>query len=120
MKTVRNYLSGVFAAVKPLAIAAACALLIFSSATPALAFGGGDSKPSKGLEQLNSVQEKSEQAAASSAKSGANGTTSVMKDANEGLNGVQGAANKSDMISNDEASGTTIEGKIENVLEDIK
>ena len=120
MKTVRNYLSNVLAVVKPLAIAAACALLIFSSAAPAFAFGGGNSKPAEGLEQLDSVQQKSESAAASGAKSGENSARSVMNDANKGLNGVQGAANKGDMISPDEASGNTIEGNIKDALEAVK
>lgn len=123
MKTIFNYVAAAFSSVKkalkPAMIAGACALLIFSVAAPAMAFGNSDSKPSKGLEQLDGIQEKSENAAASGPKTGANSGSSVTKDANKGLNGVQGAANKENMISPDDANGNSIESNVEDALESV-
>ncbi|MFK8183382.1 MAG: hypothetical protein AB8B99_08405 [Phormidesmis sp.] len=123
MKSIFTYLSTAFSnfkrVLKPVMAASVCALLVFSVATPAWAFGGSDSKASKGLEQLENVQSKSEDAIASGPKSGANGTRSVTKDSNEGLNGVQGAANKENMISPEDAKGTTIKDSIEDALESV-
>ena len=93
-------------------------MVIFSSATPAFAFGGSSSSPDKGLEQLDGVQNKSEDAISGKIDSD-NGTKSVMKNSAEGLNGVQGAANKKDMISRESADGNTIEDGIKDVLEEI-
>ena len=106
-------------ALKPAAIACVCALVLFSTAAPALAFGNSDSKASEGLEQLNGIQQKSENAAASGAKTGANSTSSVSKDASKGLNGVQGAANKENMISPEDANGTSVEANVEEALESV-
>ena len=123
MKNLFNYvaktLSGLKRALKPAMIAGACALLIFSAAAPAMAFGNSDSKASKGLEQLDGIQEKSENAAASGPKTGANSTGSVSKDASTGLNGVQGKANKKNMISPDEANGNTVESNVEDALDSV-
>lgn len=117
MKQFFNKATALLSGIKPFAIAAMCALVLFATATPALAFGGSSSQPEKGLEQLDGVQKKSEEAIStnSSKMKGKN----VAKDAQKGLNGVQGAANKGDMNSPNEASGNTIEGKIEDVLEDV-
>ena len=100
-------------------VACACALLIFATATPALAFGNSSSKASDGLESLDGVRDKSENAAASGAKSSANSTSNVSKNATAGLNGVQGAANKEDMLSPEDANGTTVEDAIEDALEAV-
>lgn len=118
--TLSNLRANLLSALKPMAIAAVCALFLFANATPALAFGNSSSKASDGLEQLDGIQQKSEQAAASGAKAGANSAKSVRKDANRGLNGVQGQANKGDMISPNDANGNTIEGAIEDSLQEIK
>lgn len=123
MKNVFTHISAAFAglkkALKPAMIAGACALLLFSMAAPAMAFGNSDSKASKGLEQLDGIQEKSEKAAASGPATGANGTLSVSKDANEGLNGVQGAADKENMITPESAEGKSIEANVEEALEAV-
>lgn len=120
MKYVRTTLSSLMTVLKPMAIAAACALFLFANASPALAFGDSSSQPSKGLEQLDGVQEKSEQALNSGPTSDANGTKGVTKDAKEGLNGVQGAANKGDMISPEEANAQSVENVIEDSLQELK
>ena len=106
------------ASAKPFAIALLCAFTLFVNATPALAFGNSDSQASKGLEQLDEVQEKSTAAITDAANK--NGTQNVIKNAKKGLNGVQGAANKEDMINRSEANGETVEDTIQDVLEDLK
>ncbi len=116
MKQFKNKVSNFISSLRPVIIAAACALVLFANATPAFAFGGSSSSPDKGLKQLDSIQEKSESAISNEGK---NGTSNVIKNSEEGLNGVQGAANKKDMISTEEASGTTIESNIEEALEEI-
>ena len=116
MKQLKSKVSAFVARLRPFMVAAACALVLFANATPALAFGGSSSSPDKGLEQLDGVQEKSEAAISNEGK---NGTRNVIKNSKEGLNGVQGAANKKDMISPEDASTNTIEGNIEDALEEV-
>lgn len=118
MKRITDYFLGVIKAVRPFAIAAACALLIFSSASPALAFGNSSSKPSDGLKQLDRVQQKSEAAVSGGIESN-NGARSVQKNASEGLNGVQGRANKGKMKSPSDANATSIEENVEEALEEV-
>lgn len=118
MKSVRNYFSTFLASLRPLAIAIACALLIFSSAAPALAFGKSSSSPAKGSESLNTVQEKSEQAI-SGPMTDDNGADSVMKNSQEGLNGVQGSADTEDMSNPANATGESVEQEIQEALEKI-
>jgi hypothetical protein len=120
MKNFRNAVSVLVSGLRPLAIALACALVIFSSATPAFAFGkGSPSSPTKGLEQLDTVQQKSEEAISGSMDNLKQMKNEEMKNAAEGLNGVQGDANKQNMISREEAKGNTIEKNIKEALEDI-
>lgn len=119
MKNFRSYLSSLLTGLRPFAIALACALMVFSSAAPALAaFGNSSSRPDKGLEQLDTVQKKSEEAI-SGPIDHANDGESVIKNSAKGLNGVQGDANKQEMVTRESAKGNTIEGSIKEVLEDI-
>lgn len=120
MKYIRASLFSFLAALKPMVIATACALFFFANVSPALAFGGSSSQPSKGLEQLDNVQAKSEQALSSGPDSGANGTEGVTEDAKKGLNGVQGAANKGDMASPEDANAQSVENIIEDSLQEMK
>ena len=119
MKNVRNYLATLAAAVRPLMIAAACALLIFSSAAPAFAFGKSPSKPSEGVVDLDSVQEQSERAIAGP-KGGVLGNPEAVKEnAQKGLNGVQGTADVDDMSRPSNAEGKTVEENIKEALETV-
>ncbi|MEO0770063.1 MAG: hypothetical protein AAFY72_11640 [Cyanobacteria bacterium J06649_4] len=118
MKNIRNYFSSLASILRSVAIAAACALVVFSSATPAMAFGNSSSEPSDGLAQMDSVQEKSE-STISGAISSDNGTKSVMKNSEKGLNGVQGSANAEKMISPEDANATSVESKIEDALDEV-
>ena len=121
MKSVRNYFSALLSHLRPFAVALACALLIFSSAAPAFAFGSNSSSPSKGGESLDTITKKSEEAI-SGPLTNKNDGESVMKNAQRGLNGVQGAGDTENMISRDEAQtkgATSVEENIKGTLEDI-
>ena len=119
MKQIFNRVSATLSSLRPLMIAAACALVLFANATPAFAFGNSSSKASDGLEQLDGVQNKSEQAITENAKNDMSSMGTVPENARKGLNGVQGSANKKDMISPSDANGNTVEGKIESALEEV-
>ncbi|MEO0647159.1 MAG: hypothetical protein AAFZ17_13540 [Cyanobacteria bacterium J06650_10] len=119
MKQFFNQVTDALSQLRPFMIAAACAIVLFANATPAIAFGGSDSSPDKGLEQLNGVQNKSEQAITENNKNDMSSMRQVSKNSREGLNGVQGAANKKDMTSPSSADGNTIEGNIEEALDEI-
>ncbi|MGB3298089.1 MAG: hypothetical protein WBA76_07455 [Phormidesmis sp.] len=118
MKNFRNRLSSLLVGLRPFAIALACALMVFSSAAPAFAFGNSNSRPEKGLEQLDTVQEKSEEAI-SGPIDNANDGESVIRNSAKGLNGVQGDANKKEMVTRGSAEGNTIEGNIKEALEKV-
>lgn len=113
-----GYLRSAFFGLRPFAIAFVCALFLFTSAAPALAFGNSSSSPAKGVEELNGVQKESEKAI-SGKLSNNNDGKSVMKNSAEGLNGVQGRADKEDMYSPDDSSATSVEENIKEALEEI-
>lgn len=118
VKKVAGYFAASFSLLRPLAIASVCALLLFTSATPALAFGNSSSSPAKGVEQLNGVQKESEKAISGDLSSNNDGK-SVMKNSAEGLNGVQGKADREDMYSPEGAKATSVEENIKETLEEI-
>jgi len=130
MKHIRNSFSILFSTLlsavqsltvlpwKECVVAVACALIVFSNAAPALAFGSSSSKTSEGLEQLDKVQEKSARAI-SGERSAKNDTRAVMENSQKGLNGVQGEADKSKMTSPSDADSKTIEANVKDVLEKI-
>ena len=66
----------------------ACALLVFSAASPAVAFGSSSSSPSEGMATMNDVQATSKQAV----KGEPRGLKEVQRKAQEGPNEVQGKA----------------------------
>jgi len=119
MKQFFNQVYALLARLRPFAIAATCAFVLFVNATPAFAFGGSNSQPEKGTEQLDSVQKMSEDAITKGSKNDMSNMRNVSKNAEEGLNEVQGAADKEDMISTNSANGETIEDHIEEALEGI-
>jgi hypothetical protein len=126
MKRLFDKLSNFSTVIKPLAVAFACALIIFSNTAPAMAFGFGKgnlkstpSKKSDGLEQLDTVQRKSEEAITTD---NSNALEKVARDdvknaQNGGLNGVQGKADIENMKTPANAKGTDVESAIEKVLD---
>ncbi len=88
-------------------------LLFISSAFPAQA---ASSNPNDGEVSLNRIQEKTD----SVAKANPRSMEELSKEAENGLNAVQGSADKSKMISPKDASDkTTVKEQAKNFLEDL-
>ncbi|MEO1295185.1 MAG: hypothetical protein AAFW75_05160 [Cyanobacteria bacterium J06636_16] len=73
--------------------AATCALLIFTAASPAVAFGSSSSSPAKGTAEMNEIQATSKQAV----KGEPRDLNEVQSKAAEGTNAVQGKASMEKM-----------------------
>ena len=114
-------LSALKAVLRPAIALCACALIIFSASTPAMAaFGGGssNSRSSEGVAQLDKVQERSEEAISKSEP--AENSQEMINRANKGLNSIQGRSNRSKMVDRSDASGAeTVESSIEDALEEV-
>ena len=89
-----------------------CGLLFISSAYPAQAT---PSKATDGEASLNKIQAKTDNVADSNPR----GIKEVTKEAQKGLNAVQGSADADEMISPDETNATTVEEQAKNFLEDL-
>ena len=81
-----------------------CGLMFVAVANPVQA---ATSKATDGEASLNKIQDKTDDVA----KSNPRGINEVTKEAQKGLNAVQGSADKSEMISPDEANATTVKEK---------
>ncbi|WP_019503616.1 hypothetical protein [Pleurocapsa sp. PCC 7319] len=90
-----------------------CGLLFISSAYPAQA---ATSRATEGEASLNRVQAKTDEVASSNPR----GINEVTKEAQKGLNAVQGGADADKMISPDEANATTVKEKAANLLDNLK
>lgn len=90
-----------------------CGLLFISSAYPAQA---ATSRTTDGEANLNRIQDKTDDVARSNPR----GLKEVTKEAQKGLNAVQGGADRNKMIDPEDASDvTTIQEKAANFLENI-
>jgi len=87
-------------------------LLFISVANPAQA---ATSKPTDGVTNLNEIQAQTDDVARSNPR----GIEEVSKEAQKGLNGVQGAENKEKMISKEEADANTVKEKAANFFDNI-
>ncbi|MGF1491239.1 MAG: hypothetical protein ACFBSC_02055 [Microcoleaceae cyanobacterium] len=100
--------------VRSLIATSICVALVFSGAVPALA---AKSNPQEGEASLNQVQEKSEKILDRKNPPGyenKNKTTTT-----EGLNMVQGSANKEKMKTDRNSNATSVEEKIEKGLDQL-
>lgn len=86
-----------------------CGLLFVATANPAQA---ATSKTTDGEVSLNRIQSKTDNVARSNPR----GIKKVTKEAQKGLNAVQGGADAGKMISPDEADATTVREKAANIL----
>ena len=86
--------------------------MFISSAYPAQA---ATSKTSDGEASLNKVQAKTDDVASSNPR----GIKEVTKEAQKGLNAVQGGADKGKMISPEEADATSVREKAANFLDNL-
>ena len=99
-----------------LAATFACVLLVFMAASPALAFGGSNSSPDQGTTQMNELQKTSERAVKAEPRNQAE----LQRKAEEGINEVQGSADRGQMYSSKHSSQTNSVGQqIENALENM-
>ena len=94
-----------------------CVMLLLSTALPAAAIGTNKSSPTdKGAEQLNEIQQKTQELTENNAPS----NERVINESNKGLNEVQGAANAENMNSpSNSQNAVTVEDKVEGFLEKI-
>ena len=89
-----------------------CGLLFISSAYPARA---ATSKTTDGEVSLNRVQAKTDDVASSNPR----GIKEVTKEAQKGLNAVQGEADKDKMISPEDADATSVKEKAANFFDNL-
>ncbi|MCC0176835.1 hypothetical protein I4641_07570 [Waterburya agarophytonicola K14] len=89
-----------------------CGLLFVASAYPAQA---ATSKTTDGEASLNEIQNKTDDVARSNPR----GINEVTKEAQKGLNAVQGSADADKMISPDEANATTVKEKASNFFDSL-
>ncbi|WP_375498321.1 hypothetical protein [uncultured Nostoc sp.] len=115
MKKIASVLS-ILSPVRFLVVAFTCALLLLSSAFPAFAIDSYQSDPTEATTQLLDIQRKTDEAA----KEPPEGLEKTQKEANEGLNEVQGAADidKQKRPENSQAA-TSVEENIKNVLDKV-
>ncbi|MEH2079435.1 MAG: hypothetical protein V7K89_05295 [Nostoc sp.] len=115
MKMITSVLS-ILRPVRFLLVAFTCALVLFSNAFPAFAIDSYQSNPTEGTTQLLDIQRKTDEAA----KEPPEGLKKTQKEANEGLNEVQGAADI-DKQKRPENSGDakSVEEKANNFLDKI-
>ena len=89
-----------------------CGVLFISLANPVLA---ATSKTTDGEASLNRIQAKTDDVARSNPR----GIKEVTKEAQKGLNAVQGSADSDKMISPDEANATTVKEKAASFLDNL-
>ncbi len=89
-----------------------CGLLFISSAYPAQA---ATSKPSDGEVSLNEIQAKTENVARSNPRE----IDEIIEESQNGLNAVQGRADKDKMISPEDTDATTVKEQAANLLDNL-
>ncbi|MEL6578345.1 MAG: hypothetical protein AAFQ14_01225 [Cyanobacteria bacterium J06621_12] len=89
-----------------------CGLLFISVANPAQA---ATSKTTDGEVTLNKIQDKTDDVASSNPR----GIDEITKEAQKGLNAVQGSADSGKMISSSEADATTVKEKAANFFDKL-
>ncbi|MBD2579482.1 hypothetical protein [Oscillatoria sp. FACHB-1406] len=113
MKAIQNIFQSLnIRPVRALLAAFACAMLFFANVLPATA---ATSAPQQGEAKLLDVQGETED----TAKSAPPDLKEVQKKSEEGLNEVQGAAGKDEMISPEDANATSFEDKVKEGYKNI-
>lgn len=92
-----------------------CAVLIMSNAFPAAAISSSRSNPSQGEAPLDNIFEKSEEVTKAPPLS----MEETQKRANEGINEIQGAADREQMYRPENSNATTGKDQLQNVLEKV-
>ncbi len=123
MKSIRFNLSAWVRPVRMAIAACFCALLMFSYATPAYSspktptgYSGTNSRPADGEANLLTIEEKSQRAVLDKPYS----LQDTQKEAKQGLNEIQGAADADKMSTNENSQGVqSVEQKVQKALEGI-
>ncbi|NJL53035.1 MAG: hypothetical protein HC930_14080 [Hydrococcus sp. SU_1_0] len=89
-----------------------CGMLFISFANPVQA---DNTRDPNGEVSLNKIQAKTDDVSRSNPR----GIEEITKEAQKGLNAVQGDADKDKMISPDEANGTTVEEQADNFFKKL-
>jgi hypothetical protein len=116
--TLHSIKSSLLRPAKALLVAFACSLLLLSHALPAMAISANKSALTDGTAQLSNIEKKSQDAANSGLLNG----KQVQKEANQGINEIQGAADadKMNRPSNSQDAVTVLDqvkGAFENVTD---
>lgn len=109
LNKVKNWLKS---SVRMAIAALMCGLMFVSIASPVQAATSGTTD---GEVSLNRIQEKTDDVASSNPR----GIKEVTKEAQKGLNAVQGGADKGKMISPQEADATTVKEKAASFLDNL-
>jgi len=96
-------------------IAFTCAVLFVSTALPASALGAPRTNTDKGSVQLDDIQAKSEEVTKAPPLS----QEETQREANRGINEIQGDSNKDQMFRPENSRGTTVTDRVEDALENI-
>lgn len=124
MKSYHFNLSALWRSLRLFVAGCICALMLFSNATPAYSlpnpFAKSDktvapSKPTEGEAQLKSIEKEAQKTVNGSQD--LLSAEEVIKNSNEGLNEVQGAADIDQMKRPSNSQGETIEGILQDKLE---
>lgn len=95
---------------------AACVMLLFSVATPAMAIGSDRSNPSEGEVQLDNIYNKAERALEAEPRN----MKEVQAEAKQGFNEIQGSADANKMNQRGDAEhATTVKEQVEKILDDV-
>lgn len=108
--------SMILGSLRLLVVAFACTMLFLGNALPAAAIGSSPSNPSKGEEPLDQIFEESKDVTDSQPMS----LEETQKKANEGLNEVQGAADRDRMYTPENSqNATSVKDQVQNLLENV-
>lgn len=110
--------SFILRSIRLVVIAFTCAVLFVSNASPAAALGTPNAprtNTDKGSVQLDDIQAKSEEVTKAPPLSGGE----TQREANKGLNEIQGDSNKDQMFRPENSRGTTVTDRVEEALENI-
>lgn len=112
-----DFIANVFRPVRLLIVASVCCLLFLVNILPAAAIGSSPSNPSEGATRLDEIYRKSEEVTKADPLS----MEETQREANRGVNEIQGAADIHQM-NRPENSGqaTAVEEQVKRVLEKVK
>lgn len=113
MKSIRLNLSALIRPLRVVVAACVCAFLLFTAAAPA--YSANASHPKSGEANLLDIERKSQEAVLEDPYN----LKETQKEANKGLNEIQGDSDFNQMKRPENSTGQSIEGKIEKALEKV-